>query len=163
MLGGMVGYGEQDLAESYFLAGDMLIAGVAKGDADARELLNPVMFVYRHGIELYLKCIVRPARKNHSLSALLEAFCHHVRKGYGETVPAVVTKPISEFAKYDQRSDVFRYATDREGKTHEPLQYDGEFWIDLPALRAAMAVLRYSFRRVLWADRAGQIPPAGVG
>jgi len=163
MLGGMIGYGDEDLAESYFLAGDTLIAAIANGEADGRELVNPVMYVYRHGIELYLKCIVRPEQKNHSLGSLLDAFCRHIREGYGEAVPAVITKPISEFAKYDQRSDVFRYETDRNGKTHEPLGYDGEFWIDLPSMKASMAVLRRSFRRVLWADRAGEIPPAGVG
>jgi hypothetical protein len=159
----MIGYGDEDLAESYFLAGDTLIAAIANGDADGRELVNPVMYVYRHGIELYLKCIVQPEEKNHSLGSLLDAFCRHILEGYGETVPPVITKPIYEFATYDQRSDVFRYETDRNGKNHEPLGCDGEFWIDLPSLKTSMEVLRRSFRRVLWADRAGEIPPAGMG
>src|SRR5437762_800517 len=38
MLGGMIGYGDEDLDESYFLAGDTLLAAIAAGDADGREL-----------------------------------------------------------------------------------------------------------------------------
>lgn len=162
MLGGMCGYGDDDLAESYFLAGDALIATVISGDASGHDLVNPVMYSYRHGIELYLKCIVQPDEKNHSLSSLLERFCRHIRTRYGESVPSVITKPIAELARYDRRSDVFRYETNRDGRTHEPLQGEGEFWIDLRSVKASMAVLRRSFRRVLWADRAGEIPPPGV-
>jgi hypothetical protein len=164
MLGGMIGYADEDLAESYFLAGDTLIAAILKGDATGHDLVNPVMYVYRHGIELYLKCIVHPSNRSHSLGSLLDAFCRHVREGYGETVPPVITKPITEFAMYDQRSDVFRYETNKDGKNHEPIGQQGEFWIDLPSLKASMALLRRSFRRVLWAERAGgEIPPRGVG
>lgn len=47
MLGGMCGYGDEALAESYFLAGDALIATVIRGDATGHDLVNPVMYVYR--------------------------------------------------------------------------------------------------------------------
>lgn len=163
MFGGMCGYGAEDLAESYFLAGDTLVDSVVNGTSSAREVVNPVLYVYRHGIELYLKTIVRPAVKTHRLGSLLSAFQEHVRQKYGEGVPSVITLPIAALAKYDRRSDVFRYETDRDGKNHQPLGDDGEFWVDLPALKRSMAILRRSFRRVLWADRAGEIPPSGVG
>lgn len=163
MLGGMIGFGPQDLAESYFLAGDALVAAVLRGEVSGQEVVNPVMYVYRHGIELYLKCIVQPPKKNHSLATLLESFRRHVKERYGEELPPVLETPIAEFATYDERSDVFRYDTDRDGRTHEPLGHSGEFWIDLPGLKTTMALLRRSFRRVLWADRACEIPPAGVG
>lgn len=158
MLGGMSGYDERDLAESYFLAGDTLTAVVADHKQDARELVNPVLYVYRHGIELYLKCILQPRadERDHNLGALLERFCQHVRDRYGEQVPTWVTEPISEFITYDPASTVFRY--DAMGTR---LQNAGEFWVDLPTARATMGRLRRAFRRVIVADDTGRIPFPG--
>ncbi len=163
MLGGMIGHGDEDLAESYFLAGDALVASVLRGEMSGQDVVNPVMYAYRHGIEFYLKCIVQPSKKDHSLGSLLEAFRRHIKERWGEDVPPVIATPIAEFATYDERADVFRYETDRHGRTHESLGHSGEFWIDLPGLKASMSLLRRSFRRALWADQAGEIPPAGVG
>src|SRR5258708_20009752 len=57
---------------------------------------------------------------------LLERFCQPVRDRYGQQVPKWVTKPISEFIRYDPASPVFRY--DASGTR---LQSAGEFWVDL--------------------------------
>ncbi len=119
----MIGYDQQDLADSYFLAGDTLIAAVLDERETGRSAINPVLYVYRHGIELYLKCIVQPLERTHSLGALLEAFCRHIRMTYKESVPAWITKPVSESATFDPTSDVFRY----EHSSSQNLQNQGEF------------------------------------
>jgi hypothetical protein len=156
MLGGMCGYDEQQMAESYFAAGDSLISAVLDGQRDGRHMINPVMYVYRHGVELYLKCIVRPSVRDHNLASLLERFCRHVRARYREPIPRWVTKPISELAAYDPGSDTFRYDTDRDGRY---FQTDGESWVDLRTVRKEMSRLLFAFRRVWTADQAGEILP----
>lgn len=160
MLGGMCGYGEQDLAASYFLAGDTLIGAVLEHrEGRGQDLIAPVMYLYRHGIELYLKCIVKPAERDHNLGALLEGFCRHVRRRYGEQVPSWITKPVSEFIRYDPASLIFRYeATHGRG-----ILDGGEVWVDFPSLKKRMTRLHKAFRRVLTADVTGEIPRAGVG
>jgi hypothetical protein len=155
LLRGMCRYGDQDLAESYFRAGSALITAVLENKEPAYDLINPVMYVYRHGLELYLKCIVRPSELNHNVASLLEAFCQHIRDRYGETVPPWITKPISEFAKYDPGSDVFRYEKTRVSRLHN----EGEFWIDLVSLRRKLEKIRVAFSRVLRADEASKIRP----
>lgn len=141
MLGGICGYADEDLANSYFLAGDALIRAVLDGDTGRHDLINPVLYVYRHGIELYLKCIVRPDERNHNLGSLLEGFCRHIRQRYNEPVPSWITKPIAEFSTYDPRSDVFRYETNRDGRNHSQLA-GGEICIDLPSVQRSMRKLR---------------------
>ena len=154
MLGGMCGYDEQELAESYFAAGDALVQSVLDGKHDGRNMINPVMYVYRHAIELYLKCIVQPPVRNHNLASLLERFCQHVRERSQEPIPAWITKPISELAAYDRGSDVFRYESDRDGRYFPT---GGESWVDLRSVRAQMARLLFAFRRVWRADATGDI------
>lgn len=156
MLGGMCGYDEQQMAESYFVAGDALIGAVLDGQRDGCDMINPVMYVYRHGIELYLKAIVQPAVRDHNLASLLEHFCRHVRARYREPVPRWITKPVSELASYDRGSDIFRYETDRSGRYFPT---DGEAWVDLRTVRKTMAFLLFAFRRVWIADQTGEALP----
>jgi len=158
MLGGMCGYDVEDLADSYFQAGGILIDTVSNGSSTGREVINPVMYVYRHGLELYLKCAVGSDTRTHDLETLLNRFCHQIREQYHEEVPTWITTPISEFATYDRGSDVFRY----ENTKHLTLQVNGEFWIDLPSLKKIMARLRWALRRVIIANRTGEIPPVAV-
>ena len=159
MLGGMIGYGRRELADSYFMAGETLIVAVLEDKEEARSVINPILFLYRQSIELYLKCIVKVSTRTHSLSALLEGFITHVSATYNEAVPRWITEPVSEFAKFDPVSDVFRYA---DG-ANEILQSQGEFWIDLRSLRVCMRQLRIGLTRVIVAEETGRIPPPLVG
>jgi hypothetical protein len=157
MLGGMTG--PLDLGDSYFLAGEALIESVLSRQNHGYELIYPIMYTYRHGVELYLKAIVSPAPRHHDLAALLGAFRAHIESRYGEKVPAWLANPISELATYDPASDVFRYEQTR----HQRLQNEGEFWVDLRALRDRMDRVRVAFRRVMSAEITGQIPPQDIG
>jgi hypothetical protein len=161
LLGGMAGYDDESLADSYFLAGDTLIAAVLEGKEHSYDLIAPVLYVYRPGIELYLKRIVQPQEKDHRLGPLLEGFCRHIRTRWNEQVPRWITKPISEFIRYDPLSDAFRYETSRRDDD-SPFN-SGESWIDLRDLRNQMTRLRRAFRRVIVADWTGEVPPRGVG
>jgi hypothetical protein len=149
LLGGMIGFDEEDLAESYFDAADALVGRVRKRKQEGRDLINPILFLYRHGVELYLKAIVRPEKRNHDLTALLAAFRRHVEKRYKETLPEWLIGAVSELARYDPHSDVFRYPESRSRR----LDSEGEFWVDLSRARRHMRFVRWVFKRVKIADK----------
>ena len=150
LMGGMSGYSDESLAPAYFSAGAALIDHVLEGDERGQDFVCPILYLYRHGIELYLKVIVQPSVRNHGLGSLLEGFCRHVRERYKEDVPAWVTRPITELAKFDPASD-FRYGRSRSQR----LANEGEFWVDLKALKRTMALIEYAFRRTVVADSCG--------
>jgi len=160
VLGGMCGFSDQNIADSYFLAGDTLVAALLSGNERGQDLVNPIMFLYRHGIELYLKVIVQPVDRNHSLGSLLEGFCKHVREQYQQKVPVWLTRPITELATFDPGSDLFRYEKTFPPKYSQRIQNGGEFWIDLKAISETMKHIRKAFRRVIIADATGEIPPS---
>lgn len=155
ILGGMSGYDDESLARSYFTAGGMLIEQILTTGERGQEVVCPILYVHRHGIELYLKVIVRPADRNHSLGSLLDAFCRHTRTKYGERVPAWITRPVGQLAQFDPGSDLFRYGQTRPPSSSQKLTNSGEFWVDLRTLKRTMSLLEYAFRRVLVADAEG--------
>jgi hypothetical protein len=147
----MIGFGERDLADSYFTAANALVGRVRKRKVDGRDLVNPILFLYRQGVELYLKAIVQPVKRNHDLAALFEAFRHHVQSRYAQELPEWFTGAISELARYDPYADVFRYAESRARR----LANEGEFWVDLTKLRRHMRFVQWALVRTLTADEHG--------
>lgn len=155
MLGGMTGYDDESLARSYFMAGGMLVEQVLGTGERGQEVICPILYVYRHGIELYLKVVVRPGKRNHSIGSLLDAFCRDVQSKFGERVPAWITRPIGQLAEFDPNSDLFRYGQTRDSSISHRLINSGEFWVDLRTLKRTMSNIEYAFQRVLIVDREG--------
>jgi hypothetical protein len=166
MVGGMGGYDDRDLADSCFLAADALVERVLadRESMRTRELAAPTMYLYRHGIELFLKLILRPKRRDHGLDRLLGGLRRLVRMRYGQELPRPVADAITEFCQYDPHAVAFRFATDKTGRLSRGKFECGEVWIDLREAKAKMAKVRYALRRCLIAEEMGaQIPPPGVG
>jgi hypothetical protein len=117
LLGGMGGYDDRELADSYFLAADALVetALVDRDSKRTRELVAPTMYLCRHGIELFLKLIVRPKKPDHSLDRLLGRLRRLVRIRYKQELPDPIAEAIVEFCRYDPHAVIFRFATDRKG------------------------------------------------
>jgi hypothetical protein len=155
MLGGMAGYDDESLASSYFLAGEALIDHVLSYGEQGQELICPILYLYRHAIELYLKVILQPTDRDHSLGSLFDAFCKHVSSTYKERVPVWVTKPVTQLAEYDPGSDLFRYGQTRPPSRTQRLINEGELWVDLRSLKRIMAKVEFVFRRVHVADQIG--------
>lgn len=154
LLGGMVGYDDEALARSYFTAGSLLVDHVLSTGERGQALICPILYVYRHGVELYLKVIVPPDDFTHSLGGLLSAFCQHVHSRYNEKVPPWVTRPVTQLAQIDPGSDLFRYGKTRSSASKR-MADQGEFWVDLRTLKRTVLQLEYAFLRVLVADAHG--------
>jgi hypothetical protein len=155
MLGGMTGYDDESLARSYCAAAAMLIESVLTSGERAQDLICPVLYLYRHGVELYLKVITRPSKLNHNIASLLDAFCRHAQEKYHETAPPWLTGPVRQLADFDPNSDLFRYGTTKDPSVSQTLTNSGELWVDLRSLRRIMTSVERAFHRVLVADREG--------
>ncbi|MBZ0276661.1 MAG: HEPN domain-containing protein [Anaerolineae bacterium] len=146
LFGGMVD-GAHDfysLANNFKQAGDVLIQR-GLGNLEAYELLYPVLFNYRHAIELYLKAILKSQEKIHDLAKLMKQFKKFVKENYGEDVPAWFEKLILEFNSYDPGATTFRYP----GRTAAP----EERMVNLPELQKIMEILSETFHRVFHAKK----------
>ncbi len=118
------------LMESGFKkAGDLLVDKTREDNYDRSVLIYPIIFCYRHSLELALKYIittygraagVRPNTKEHNL-ALLWPHCRAVIEYFDpeNDDPGLdaVEACIAEFAKIDPGSDTFRYPTNSEGQS----------------------------------------------
>ena len=146
LIGGMAEIGDFfDLAESYKLAGDMLVDSALSND-EAFELVYPVVYNYRHATELYLKSIVAPARDesrkiNHNLVSLLERFKKLVKGEFNATVPEWLENMILILNDADPDSTTFRYG---DGS----FLARGEVWVDLVHVKTQMGWLAESFQRI---------------
>lgn len=133
----------------YKRAADLMVDRAAKDRADRDALVFPIVFNYRHFIELSLKYLIATYGPSvgveanwtkHELEFLWTEFVR-VLDGYGhedlEETDPVVAQTIAEFAKVDPGSFSYRYPVDRKGNPI-PLSHEQ---LDLAALADVMQAL----------------------
>ena len=135
LIGGMGSYDEELMAKAYKEAADMLVEQALRSGDRSWAVAPPILFLYRHTVELYLKLVVKPKKRNHSLSELVERANEIAERRVGKRLPDWAKARLLEFANYDPRSTTFRYA---DGQA--PLPF-GEYWVYLDHLRQVMEVL----------------------
>ena len=141
------------LIEGYKQAADLLVEKTEIEAWRSRKLVYPIVFCYRHFLELTLKAIledygsmgdVTRKRTHHKLEDLWEDFRTLLRNldsdHLQEKATDAVEYCIAEFEKIDPFSDAFRYP-DRKG---QPFDIDHES-IDLPHLRDTVQVIENYF------------------
>ncbi|MCH7817286.1 MAG: hypothetical protein IIC60_12025 [Proteobacteria bacterium] len=139
VIGGMAFRDRRQVARSYKLATDQLVA-LALTKHEPHELDFPILFLYRHTVELYLKSALAKPPKHHDLgelSRLLES------EGGGQ-IPGWMRDRLRDFHEIDRRSSIFRYADPGP---------PGELWIDFHQLQAVIDKLVEAFEAYL-ASRA---------
>jgi hypothetical protein len=125
--GGVDGYLE--LARSYKQSAEALLESALKS-GEPRDWGYPVLFAYRHSLELYLKVIGEIGEPTHSLKDCIGL----VEKRHGQRIGSPIREWIIEFDNIDPRGTAFRYADDQA----RTLRY-AEFWVDFLQLRFAMS------------------------
>ena len=147
ILGGMTegAYNRLELANSYKFAGDILIEK-ALSDAEPYELIYPILFNYRHAVELYLKTVIK-STKNHNIQSLVSELTKYTRTRYSLELPQWFKDRILDFDEFDPRATAFRY--DDIGIKSKTSGDIGEFWVDLPTLRKIMNTLQSIFQRLI--------------
>ena len=143
IIGGMVS-SDLLIARSYKSAGDALVKSALES-REPHEVAYPIFFVYRHALELYLKLIVKPAKRDHDLRKLFEAFERICVQQYGQQVPNWVKARIEEFINVDAGSFSFRYAEARNGSYN----IGAEIWVELAHLSQVVAAICNGFERMV--------------
>ncbi|HLG46308.1 MAG TPA: hypothetical protein VKY24_08715 [Reyranella sp.] len=127
-------------AIGYREAAETLLDAVIAGEHHtSKTLLHPILFLYRHSIELRLKGLINEygsdlAPTRHELDALYAAAKQVIQRYAPNTYFDKVDRIIAELHAIDPNSQTFRYATTRKG---DPIEI-GVSEVDLVHLRSQM-------------------------
>jgi hypothetical protein len=142
LLNGGAVNGYLKLARNYKQSADALL-DLALKSGEAPDPAYPVLFAYRHSLELYLKLIGEIGELTHSLKGCIRL----VEKRHGQRIGSPIREWIIEFDNIDPRGSAFRYADDQA----DTLKY-AEYWVDFVQLKVAMKeVFERLDQAVLWA------------
>jgi hypothetical protein len=125
--GGVDGY--LALARNYRECAEELLKTALKS-GEPRGWGFPVLFTYRHTLELYLKIIGEIDDHTHSLKECVLL----VEKRHGERLPSGARRWIIELDEIDPNGTAFRYADDEAGKALRHVEY----WVDFVQFKFAM-------------------------
>jgi len=135
-IGGLAGaYHDAGVANQYMLASDQLVSWALQNQR-AYDVILPVLFLCRHGLELRLKHLVRPAKLTHDLVALTSALDEELKtSGFGGLTSEFVSR-VGEFHLFDERADAFRFHAAKATKGLPPkAHFPEEIWVDLAYIR----------------------------
>ena len=116
LVGGMAAEPDQlTLARAYADAASHLI-DPALASGEPWRLCYPILYLYRHALELYLKTALPPSRRpRHDLRPLLRQFETLVHDQLGVVIPDHVLDDLRTLATIDPDAQGFRYTHTREG------------------------------------------------
>lgn len=157
MVGGMANMSNQHLGQQYFDAAEDLIDHILQEHRHPDyKLSNPIMYLYRHSIGLFLKAILGGAAKTHNLETLVDEYKAFIKTEFDADVPEWIITRMNELAEIDPNSTAFRYnkVYDRATKTDNPVV--GEYFVDLRHSKSAMAVLNTALVGVIAAVACGE-------
>ncbi len=103
------------------------------------DVVWPILFNYRHCIEIYLKILTDYSKKgaNHSIESLVNS----LRERYKPLkINDWIENLLYEWSDIDDQSTAFRYPEAFKG---------GEYWIDFHHLKAVMGILCDSFDKLV--------------
>jgi len=119
------------LARSYRDTADALL-DKALESTEPRDCAYPVLFAYRHTLELYLKIVGHIQDPIHSLQRCVEL----VEGRLGKRIGTPTREWIIEFDRIDPGGTTFRYADDSAGTLS-----NAEYWVDFHHLKYAMGLV----------------------
>jgi len=121
-----------EVARAYKYAADELVReGLS---CQEPHLLDyPILYLYRHTLELYLKLVINDPAKAKAVGHDLGALINEVEKMGQATMAPWIADRLREFHTLDPISDLFRYS-DRPPKHPK----HAEMWVDLLQLRTLM-------------------------
>jgi len=129
-----------ELARNYKRGADSILDSALKA-GEARDWGYPVLFTYRHALELYLKIIGRNEDLTHSLKECVE----QIEKQLKQKIGSPIREWILEFDTVDPFGTAFRYADDEAGT----LRYS-EFWVDFVQLKHVMGKVFEALDNAVW-------------
>jgi hypothetical protein len=148
MLGGWSLPTRNEMAMQYFDAANLLVQAIKQNEVEDYRVPNPVLFLYRHAVEMALKGIMVSAPRTHDLSRLADDFEAFIKDKCGQSVPTWITARLKEIAGVDPNSTAFRYGQYQCKGPNQAALADGEIYIDLFHLQRSMKTLLAALERV---------------
>lgn len=137
LFGGMGEMSQREIAEQYLKAANQLVEDIRKQRLEDFRISMPVIFLYRHAIELAIKSAT-PDLWGHNMNVFSEEFTLHVSTKYNENVPSWISEILGEIANIDPKSTSFRYG-EKSSKPNQPAEpLGGEHYIGLNQLELWM-------------------------
>ena len=146
LIGGMTAVERVELADQYLKAANLLVGSIRKKQVGDFEIAYPVLFLYRHALEVLIKHFIGREVNHHRLDALADDLVSFVRDHHGQKVPSWIVNRLREIARIDPTSEAFRYGEDRYmSKDRSPVPY--ETYIRVGELHDLMNTLYAALRR----------------
>ncbi len=139
------------IADSYRNAGDILVDAVPSS-FEGYELLYPILYNYRHAIELYMKEALSSQSTDHDLISLLHNLRDYLKENHAVSMPLWFESSIRQFSDFDPTSTIFRYGEGPVANTR--IMTAHEYWIDLSNLKRRMGWISTSFHKIIEARSA---------
>lgn len=146
-----------EVARSFREAADLLLKEAARWN-EGWKSARPVLFCFRHALELYLKAIV-PHQRNHDLSHLRDHLESLITPRYPAEQVQVLLDRIIEFHQIDPASTTFRYAESSDyayQKRDLPIP-PIELWVNFPHLQFVMGQI-FDALEIIWRHSNGSTP-----
>lgn len=157
VFGGMFLPNKLDMAEQYLHAANVLVDTIRCQKEEDFRLANPVLFLYRHAIELLLKGMLGSGSTHHKIDVLGADLKVLIRNRYQENMPAWIIDRLNELAAIDPNSMAFRYAEDKYRGSKQLTPVEGEVYVGAKHLQETMNAL---FSALLGAARKMEAKPA---
>jgi hypothetical protein len=133
-----------EIARSYKIAANNL-AEIMKSSAEPIDCVYPVLFLYRHCLELYLKVILDDEnKKGHQLRFLISK----IEEKYQKKMPSWMVSRLLDFHNIDPESMSFRYS-DKHSKNPKASSSIDTFWIDFEHLTLVIDSLCSTFEDLI--------------
>lgn len=146
LIGGLTAFERIELAEQYLKAANLLVESIRKQQVADFEIAYPVLFLYRHALEVLIKHLLGRDVTHHRLDALADDLVQFARDQHGEQVPSWIVSRLREIAQIDPTSQAFRYGEDRyEPEQRRPVPY--ETYVRVSELHDVMNTLYAVLRR----------------
>ncbi len=143
MFGGMGIPMGRVMGQQYFEAANVLVSVIESNRCEDYKLAHPILFLYRHYVELTLKGLLvwmgTEDPWGHNLLSLCDLFVAAIQKNFNEKVPNWIINRIRELGRIDPKSTAFRYG--------DELPWS-EVYVNLRHLNQAMKALNAAFDSV---------------
>lgn len=136
------------LARSYRHTAETLLETALESN-EPQHWAYPVLYAYRHTLELYLKIIAQVEEHTHSLQHCVELVEKHMRA----KISSPMREWVLEFDKIDPAGTSFRYADD-DSETMR----NAEHWVDFHHLKHAMGCVFLAMDMACLDPRVQQCP-----
>lgn len=131
---GNAGVAAPEVSGAFRVAAERLL-DAALANNETWEAAYPILFCYRHGLEVSLKSLLPGAPQKHGLAGLWAALQPRLAEKYRADQLVWLGDRIAEFERVDPRSTAFRYAD------AVPAGRTPELWVDFHHLKASAASL----------------------